>query len=100
MFNRQWGGQKLIHNLSKTSSFKFYELIPLWMSTFGFSIPLWLVILLIIGAILVGWKIVKFALKILLIIILLLLGIAALDYFNFLNIFIKIVSNFLQNVVR
>lgn len=46
------------------------------------NIPLWLVVLLLILLLYVGWKIVKFALKIFLVALLSLIAVLAMDYFQ------------------
>ncbi|MCD6467970.1 MAG: hypothetical protein J7L32_01480 [Thermoplasmata archaeon] len=52
------------------------------MTLLGFSIPLWFFALLVIFALVVGWKIIKFALTILAVFILALIAVALLDFFN------------------
>lgn len=52
------------------------------MTLLGFSIPLWVFALLVIFALVVGWKIIKFALTVLAVFILALIAVALLDFFN------------------
>lgn len=52
------------------------------MTVLGFSIPLWAFILIVIFVLVVGWKIIKFALTLLAVFILVLIAVMILDFFN------------------
>ncbi|MCD6237561.1 MAG: hypothetical protein J7K13_06395, partial [Thermoplasmata archaeon] len=64
------------------------------MSIFGIYIPLWAFVLIVIAGVIIGWKIIKFALKLLITFIIALLIVAALDYFNI----FALLRNFLTGV--
>ena len=64
------------------------------MSIFGIYIPLWAFVLIVIVGVIIGWKIIKFALKLLITFIIALLIVAALDYFNI----FALLRNFLTGV--
>jgi len=57
----------------------------LGITLFGYAIPLWLVFLIVIIAVLLIWKIIKFAIKILIIVIVFLLIFFGLDLLGFFN---------------
>ncbi|HEC94789.1 MAG TPA: hypothetical protein ENI45_02345 [Thermoplasmatales archaeon] len=52
------------------------------MTVLGFSIPLWALALVVIVALIIGWKLIKFALTLLAAFVLVLLGVMILDFFN------------------
>lgn len=52
------------------------------MDLFGFSIPLWAVFLIGIVIVVVVWKLIKFALKILIILVFFFVILMGLDYFQ------------------
>ena len=62
------------------------------MDVFGFSIPLWLVFSVGIIIILVAWKFIKFAIKILLILMIFFAILIALDFFNVFGLFQDLLS--------
>ncbi|PNX47091.1 MAG: hypothetical protein BV457_06380 [Thermoplasmata archaeon M9B1D] len=55
----------------------------LGITLFGYAIPLWLVFLIVIIAVLLIWKIIKFAIKILIIVIVFLVIFFGLDLLGF-----------------
>jgi hypothetical protein len=61
------------------------------MDIFGFDLPLWAVFLVGIIIVIVAWKLIKFALKILLIIIVFFVILIGLDVLN--------VFNWIQNLI-
>ncbi|MEF8879009.1 MAG: hypothetical protein V5A64_01285 [Candidatus Thermoplasmatota archaeon] len=52
------------------------------MEIMGFTLPLWSILLIGIAIIVLAWKVIKFAVKLLLVFIAVFLGIAGLDAFN------------------
>lgn len=52
---------------------------------FGVDLPLWAILLVVIVVAIIAWQLVKFALKILLFLIVFFLILAVLDYFNVFN---------------
>ncbi|HID25203.1 MAG TPA: hypothetical protein EYP23_01885 [Thermoplasmata archaeon] len=52
------------------------------MTVLGFPIPLWALTLVVIVALIIGWKLIKFALTLLAAVVLVLLGVMILDFFN------------------
>ncbi|HDO19485.1 MAG TPA: hypothetical protein ENG74_02030 [Thermoplasmatales archaeon] len=58
----------------------------------GLNVPLWLLALIVILVVYVGWKILKFAIKIFLMLIALLLAISLLDYFNVFSIIRNLIT--------
>ena len=66
------------------------------MELFGFMIPLWAVFLGIILVVIVAWKLIKFAIKILLILIVFFVILIGIDFgLDFLGVFTQI-----QNIVQ
>ena len=63
------------------------------MDIFGFSIPLWLIFLCGILIVFVAWKLIKFAIKVLLILIVFFVIIIGLDFFNVFELFQKLFSS-------
>lgn len=63
------------------------------MWIFGFNLPLWLVFLLAIVIVFISWKIIKFAIKILIIIVLFLLIFVVFDFLNFFDIIQDLIVN-------
>jgi len=61
------------------------------ITIFGFILPLWLVFLLLIIGVIVAWKLIKFTIKILLVIIVFFLILIGLDFFG--------VFDFIQNII-
>jgi len=55
------------------------------LTLFGFQLPLWLIFFIIILIVIFAWRIVKFAIKVLLILVLIFIVLALLDYFNVFN---------------
>ena len=53
------------------------------MILFGLDIPIWLIFLIGILVVIVAWKIIKFAIKILLIAVVIFIIIMGLDFINF-----------------
>jgi len=49
---------------------------------FGFELPLWALFLIIVLAVIVAWKLIKFAIKIMLIVVVFFIILMVLDYFN------------------
>jgi len=49
------------------------------MEVFGFVIPFWVVLLVIIGIVFLFWGVIKFAVKILIIIVIVMLALIGLD---------------------
>jgi len=64
------------------------------LEIFG-SLPLWVILLIGIIIVLIAWKLVKFALKILLILIVAFLILFGLDFLGVFNILQEFLSNFL-----
>jgi len=54
----------------------------LGIALFGVELPLWAVFLIVIIIAIIAWQIVKFALKILLFLVVFFIILAVLDYFN------------------
>lgn len=64
------------------------------MYMFGMDFPLWAVFIIgIIGAI-IAWKLIKFALKILIILVIIFLGLTLIDFLNI----ITYIQNFITNI--
>ncbi len=61
------------------------------ITLFGYIFPLWLVFLLLIIGVVIAWKLIKFALKLLLVIVVFFVILLCLDYFG--------VFDFIQNVI-
>jgi hypothetical protein len=61
------------------------------ITIFGFILPLWLVFLLLIIGVIIAWKLIKFTIKILLVIIVFFLILIGLDFFG--------VFDFIQNII-
>lgn len=59
------------------------------------SLPLWILLLIGIIIVLIAWKIIKFALKILLILIIAFLILLGLDFLNVFDFIQNIMTNFL-----
>jgi len=55
------------------------------LELFGFNLPLWALFIIGIVIVIVAWKLIKFALKLLLIILVFFVILMALDYFNVFN---------------
>jgi hypothetical protein len=55
------------------------------MIIFGLDIPLWAIFLIGIIVLIVAWKIIKFAIKVLLIAVVIFIIIIGLDFINFFN---------------
>ena len=64
------------------------------MDIFGFSIPLWAVFLIGIVIVVVAWKLVKFALKILIVLVVFFVILMGLDYFQVFDWIQGLLSNF------
>jgi hypothetical protein len=62
---------------------------------FGYTIPLWLVFLIIIIAVLLIWKLIKFAIKILLIVVVFLVILFGLDLLGFFDYIQGVIAGFL-----
>lgn len=62
---------------------------------FGFELPLWALFLIIVIAAIIAWKFIKFAIKIMLIIVVFFVILMAMDYFNVIsgiqNLFLSII---------
>lgn len=58
---------------------------------FGFEFPLWLIFLLSIIGVIVAWKLIKFTVKFLLIIIIFFIILLGLDFFG--------IFDFIQNII-
>ena len=65
------------------------------MEAFGVIIPLWAVFLLFILFVIVAWKLIKFALKFLLITVIIFIILIGLDVLGFFDAIQNIVGNFL-----
>ena len=65
------------------------------MEIFGVIIPLWAVFLLFILFVIVAWKLIKFALKFLLITVIIFIILIGLDVLGFFDAIQNIVGNFL-----
>ena len=63
------------------------------MDVFGFTLPLWTVFLGGIIIVVVAWKLIKFALKVLLVIVVFFAILIGLDVLNVFNIIQDILSN-------
>jgi len=63
------------------------------MDVFGFTLPLWAVFLGGIILVVVAWKLIKFALKVLLVIVVFFAILIGLDVLNVFNIIQDILSN-------
>ncbi len=59
--------------------------IMLGLTLFGFELPLWLIFLVVILIVIIAWKFIKFAIKVLLILVFLFIILALLDYFGVFN---------------
>ncbi len=59
--------------------------IMLGLTLFGFELPLWLIFLVVILVVIIAWKFIKFAIKVLLILVFLFIILALLDYFGVFN---------------
>jgi len=55
------------------------------MDIFGFDLPMWGVFLIGIIAVVIAWKLIKFAIKILLVIVVFFVILIGLDYFQVFN---------------
>jgi hypothetical protein len=62
---------------------------------FGYVFPLWLVFLLIIIGVLIVWKLIKFAIKVLIVIVVFFLILFCLDYFGVFDIVQNVISSFI-----
>ena len=65
------------------------------MELFGVVIPLWALFVILIIAVIVLWKLIKFALKILLVVIVFFAILIGLDFLNVFNILQEFLSSFL-----
>ena len=65
------------------------------MEIIGISLPLWAVFLLIIVIVIVAWKLIKFALKLLLILIVCFVILIGLDFLGVFNT----IQNFLSTII-
>jgi hypothetical protein len=65
------------------------------MDLFGFSIPLWAIFLIGIVIVVVAWKLVKFALKILIVLVFFFVILMGLDYFQVFDQIQGLLSNFI-----
>ncbi len=63
------------------------------MDVFGFTLPLWAVFLGGIIIVVVAWKLIKFALKVLLVIVVFFAILIGLDVLNVFNIIQELLSN-------
>ena len=63
------------------------------MDIFGFTLPLWAVFLGGIIIVVVAWKLIKFALKVLLVIVVFFAILIGLDFLNVFNIIQDLLSN-------
>lgn len=61
------------------------------ITLFGFEFPLWIIFLLFIIGVIIAWKLIKFTVKFLLIIIIFFIILFALDFFG--------VFEFIQNII-
>ena len=64
------------------------------MYMFGTDLPLWIVFLICIVVAFIAWKLVKFALKIFLFLVIFFIILFAIDFFNI----IDIIQNFISNI--
>ena len=64
------------------------------ITLFGFVFPLWLVFLLLIIGVIIAWKIIKFAIKVLLVIIVFFVILLCLDFFGVFDFIQNIISSF------
>jgi hypothetical protein len=64
----------------------------LGITLFGYAIPLWLVFLIVIIAVLLIWKIIKFAIKILIIVIVFLVIFFGLDLLGFFDVIQNLIA--------
>jgi hypothetical protein len=71
------------------------EMEILGVTLFGYYIPLWLVFLIVIIAVLLIWKLIKFALKILLIIVVFFVILFGLDLLGFFDAIQGVIGGFL-----
>jgi hypothetical protein len=62
------------------------------MNIFGFTLPLWIVFLGIIIFIIIAWKLIKFAIKLVIILVIFFAILFGLDYFNIFDLIQKIIS--------
>lgn len=62
---------------------------------FGYVFPLWLVFLLLIIGVLIVWKLIKFAIKVLIVIVVFFLILFCLDYFGVFDIVQNVISSFI-----
>ncbi len=56
------------------------------MDIAGFDLPLWLVFLGVVFLVIVAWKLIKFAIKVLIALLVLFLLLTGLDYLGFFNL--------------
>ena len=61
------------------------------ITIFGFILPLWLVFLLLIIGVIIAWKLIKFTIKILLVIIVFFLILIGLDFIGVFDFIQKII---------
>ncbi len=61
---------------------------------FGTELPLWALFLIGVIAVIIAWKLVKFALKIMLILVVFFVILMGIDYFNV----ISMIQNFISNI--
>jgi hypothetical protein len=66
-----------------------------YVTMFGFTLPLWALFLILIVAVIIVWKLIKFAIKILLVIIVFFLILFGLDLLGVFDILQGIISNFI-----
>ena len=64
------------------------------MDIFGFDLPMWVVFLIGIIVVVIAWKLIKFAIKILLVIVVFFVILIGLDYFQVFNA----IQNFFSNI--
>lgn len=65
------------------------------IALFGYTFPMWLVFLFIIIGVIIAWKLIKFAIKILLILIVFFLILFGLDFFGVFEFIQKIISSYI-----
>ena len=67
------------------------------MFVFGLDVPIWAVLVLLILFVVVAWKIIKFALKILVMILVFFVVLIGLDWLNVFDLLQKLVQNLLTS---
>jgi hypothetical protein len=65
------------------------------MDLLGFGIPLWAIFLIVIVFVIIAWSLIKFAIKVFLIILGFFIILVGLDFFGFFDMISNLLSNFI-----